>query len=181
MQSDFGKDYLSDVLVQFQKLKTLADRALAQISEQQIFLALDPQSNSVAVIMKHMAGNMLSRWTDFLDSDGEKPGRQRDREFEIEEGETKDVVLKRWESGWRRLFEAVAALTPEDLGSSVLIRGEPHSVIEAIQRQLSHQAYHVGQLVLLAKHLRGAEWQSLSIPRGKSTEYNEMMRKRRQA
>jgi hypothetical protein len=131
---------------------------------------LDAEANSLAVIMKHMAGNMRSRWRDFLTSDGEKPDRHRDLEFEILSHEDRAEIFRQWEEGWQYLFGALEPLTTEDLGRSVTIRGEPHSVSQAIVRQLAHYAEHAGQIVFLAKHLRSSEWQSLSIPRGKSEE-----------
>jgi len=167
--------YLKDVIGQFHKLKDLADKAVAQVGDEHFFATLDPESNSIAVIVKHMAGNMRSRWADFLTSDGEKPDRNRDAEFVIEVRDSKESLLKRWEIGWRCLFDALTPLMPEDLDMTVVIRGEPHSVIIAINRQLTHYAYHVGQIVLLAKHFAGARWQSLSIPRGKSGEFNPGM------
>ncbi len=163
--------YLKDVVRQFGKLKELAERAIAQIADQDLFVTLDEESNSIVIIMKHMAGNMRSRWRNFLTSDGEKPNRNRDAEFVIEEGDTKDRVLERWEAGWRCLFEALAPLSAEDVGRTVLIRGEAHSVLEAINRQMTHYAYHVGQIVFLAKHFAAGQWRSLSIPRGKSREF----------
>lgn len=166
-----GERYLRDATRQFRKLKDLAERAMVQIKPADFFARLDEESNSIAIVMKHMAGNMRSRWTDFLTSDGEKPDRDRDREFVLEEGDTSDSIRERWEKGWRSLVEAVGPLTPEDLEKTVFIRGEPHLVLEAINRQLTHYAYHVGQIVLLAKHFAGGKWQSLSIPRGKSREF----------
>ena len=160
--------YLEETIRQLRKLKDLADKAMAQIRDENFFSTLDAESNSIAVIVKHMAGNMRSRWTDFLTSDGEKPDRQRDLEFEIEVRDSKESLLKRWEIGWRCVFDALTPLKPEDLGTTVVIRGEPHSVIQAINRQLTHYAYHVGQVVFLAKHAAGPRWQSLSVPRRKS-------------
>lgn len=170
--------YLPDAVGQFRGLKKLAEGAVAQVADEDLVITLDEESNSVAVIMKHLAGNMRSRWTDFLTSDGEKPDRHRDAEFVIEAGDTKDRILEQWEAGWRCLFEALAPLTGEDLSRTVLIRGEPHSVVQAINRQLTHYAYHVGQIVFLAKHLAASRWQSLSVPRGKSEEFNAVMRKK---
>ena len=169
--------YLEDAVRQFRKLKGLADRAVVQVADEGFFATLDEESNSIAIIMKHIAGNMRSRWTEFLTSDGEQPDRNRDSEFVIEEGDTKVGVLGRWEAGWQCLFDAVEPLTAEDLASIVFIRGKPHSVMEAIGRQLTHYAYHVGQIVLLAKYFRASDWQSLSIPRGKSEKFNAAMRK----
>ena len=130
---------------------------------------LDPEANSIAVLMKHIAGNMRSRWTDFLTTDGEKPDRDRDREFEAEE--TRAATLARWNDGWDCTFRGLSALSPADLDRTVSIRGEAHSVVQAINRQLTHYAAHVGQIVLLAKHYAGVKWQTLSIPKGKSKEY----------
>lgn len=169
------EQYLEDATDQFHKLKELADKAVAQVADEQLFLLLDEASNSIAIVMKHLAGNMRSRWTDFLTSDGEKPDRTRDSEFVIEQGDTKDSILERWEAGWHCIFETLAPLRSEDLSRTVLIRGEPHSVMQAINRQLTHYAYHVGQIVYLAKHFAGGKWQSLSIPRGQSQRFNAAM------
>jgi Protein of unknown function (DUF1572) len=165
--------YLTDVVDQFRKLKQLGDLALAQVRDKDLFAALDPEANSLAVLIQHMAGNMRSRWTDFLQSDGEKPNRDRDSEFEVTTGTTREALLDRWEEGWRCLFQALTALDEEDLGMTVLIRAEPHSVIKAINRQLTHYGYHVGQMVFLAKHFASETWQSLSVPRGGSRRFNE--------
>jgi hypothetical protein len=164
------KEYLSDCQLQLRKLKSQAEKAIAQIGEDRMFEVLDDESNSIALIMKHMAGNMRSRWTDFLTSDGEKPDRDRDREFERAPDDTRATIVGAWEDGWSRLFQALSSLRPEDLGRTVRIRGESHSVLEALNRQLTHYAAHVGQIVFLAKHYAGSNWQSLSIPRGKSKE-----------
>ena len=159
--------YLDDTLLQFRKLKTQAEKAVAQIEDGQLTAVLDPESNSIAVIMRHMAGNMRSRWTDFLTSDGEKPDRNRDEEFVISAETTRAQILAWWDEGWTRVLDAIASLRPEDLSRTVTIRGEPHTVIEAISRQLTHYAAHVGQIVLLAKHHAGPRWQTLSIPRAR--------------
>jgi hypothetical protein len=164
------RQYLDDCLLQLRKLKTQAEKAIAQIKPDQLFAAPDPESNSIAIIMKHMAGNMRSRWTDFLTSDGEKPDRNRDSEFETTATDTRERIFAAWEDGWDRLFRALSSLKPDDLGKTVAIRGEPHSVLEAINRQLTHYAAHVGQIVFVAKHYAGPQWQSLSIPKGKSKE-----------
>ena len=162
--------YLPDAVREFRKYRKMADAAIAQVPEAQWFVRLDPETNSLAVLMKHMSGNMRSRWTDFLTSDGEKPDRNRDGEFE-EETDTPASIRERWEKGWGCLFDAIERLSDADLARTVTIRGEPHTVLQALQRQLTHYAYHVGQIVFLAKHLAGAEWRSLSIPRGKSKEF----------
>lgn len=170
--------YLEDVADQFRSYKRLADRALAQVRDEDLFVTLDPESNSLAVLIQHMAGNLISRWTDFLTTDGEKPDRDRDSEFEMQDGQTRDALLARWEEGWRRLFAALAGLTEEDLTRTVTIRAEPHTVIRAIDRQLAHQVYHTGQIVFLAKHLASDHWKNLSVPRGGTRELNaEMLRR----
>jgi hypothetical protein len=160
-----GPAYLEDVRAQFRKLKKLAEDALAQVKDDELLVTLDPESNSLAVIMKHMAGNLRSRFTDFLTTDGEKPNRNRDGEFEIADPPDRAAIFADWESGWARLFQALESLTPDDLLRDVHIRGERHSVIQALDRQMTHHAYHVGQIVFLAKHLRSADWRTLSIPR----------------
>jgi hypothetical protein len=172
MDAALASHYLGDAVQTFRDYKKLADRALAQLKDDEFFVALDEEANSVGVIMKHMAGNMLSRWTDFLTADGEKPDRNRDLEFVLSPETTKEELLAYWERGWRCVFGAVEPLRPEDVGRKVLIRGEEHTVVEAINRQLTHYAYHTGQIVFLAKHFRSAQWQSLSIPRNRSAEFN---------
>ena len=178
MQHPLAHSYLTDAAAEFHHLKSLADQSIAQITDNDFFRSLDDESNSIAVIVKHIAGNLRSRWTDFLTSDGEKPDRHRDQEFEIKDDENQASLLDAWERGWRLLFDAMAALTPSDLGKTVLVRGEPHTVLKAIQRQLTHQAYHIGQIVFLAKHVRSTDWRMLSIPRGKTEEFNAEMRRR---
>jgi hypothetical protein len=172
-----GQHYLEDVVAQFRALKRMADRALAQVSDEQFFAQLDPESNSLAMIVKHMAGNLVSRWTDFLTADGEKPDRQRDSEFLIQPGDTRAALAARWETGWQRLFTALAPLTADDLLRTIRIRGEGHTVVQAINRQLAHYADHVGQIVFLAKHHAGAQWKTLSIPRGQSDKFNQAMQR----
>lgn len=157
---------LQDVGVQFRRLKKLTEDAIAQVQDDELTAALDEESNSIAVIVKHMAGNLRSRFTDFLTTDGEKPNRNRDGEFEgYGDAAGRAHIVADWESGWRTLFEALDALTPSDLLRDVYIRGERHSVVQALNRQLTHHAYHVGQIVFLAKHFRSAEWKTLSMPR----------------
>jgi hypothetical protein len=163
--------FIDDAVLQLRKLKELADKALQQVQQDDLFAVLDPEANSIAVIMKHMAGNMRSRWTDFLTTDGEKPNRNRDDEFIVGGGNTRAQLLASWEDGWNLVFATISALKPDDLGKTVQIRGQAHTVVEAINRQLIHYAEHVGQIILLAKHYAGANWRSLSIPRGKSQEY----------
>lgn len=170
--------YLQDIRLQARKLKELADKALAQVRDEDLSVTLDPESNSLAVIVQHLAGNLRSRWTDFLSSDGEKPDRNRDAEFESREGTTRAGLLASWEEGWSRLFAALDGLTVEDPEKTVLIRSEPHTVVKAVNRGLTHAAYHVGQIVLLAKHFASAGWQSLSIPRGKSRDFTDAMHRK---
>lgn len=166
-----GQHYLQDALVQLRKLKAQADQALAQTTDAHLFAALDPDANSIAIIMKHMAGNMRSRWTDFLTTDGEKPDRERDTEFELAAADTRERIFALWEDGWARVLGTVSSLTANDLAQTVHVRGEAHTVVEAINRQMAHYAAHVGQIVLLAKHYAGPAWQTLSIPRGRSKDF----------
>ena len=166
------ESYLQLATREFKRLKALADGAMSQITPDQFFAAASEDDNSIAVIVKHVAGNLLSRWTDLLTSDGEKPDRNRDSEFEIAAGDTHQVLMSQWESGWAALFSALEPLTDSDLERAITIRGEPHTVLQAINRQLTHYAYHVGQIVYLAKHHAGKSWRSLSIPKGKSAEFN---------
>ncbi len=170
--------YLREAVRQFRGLKKVADKALAQTEPADFFVTLDPESNSIALIIKHLAGNMRSRWTDFLTSDGEKEDRHRDSEFVLEPGDTRESLEHRWHEGWSLLFSAVEPLRGEDLRRTVTIRGESHPALRAINLQLAHYAYHIGQLVLLAKHFAGSRWQSLSIPRGESEEFTARLRER---
>jgi len=171
MALQFTTSFIEDALSLFRFFKSLAERAMAQVTDEQLFVTLDPDANSIAIIVKHMAGNMRSRWTDFLTTDGEKPDRNRDREF-IDPPATRAELLAVWEDGWNCLFAAIEPLTDADLARTVTIRGESHSVLQAINRQLGHLSYHVGQIVLLAKHFAGDHWQSLSVPRNRSAEFN---------
>ncbi len=171
----FTDSYLEDSLTLFRYYKNLAERAIAQVTDEQLLTILDDEMNSIAVIVKHMAGNMRSRWTDFLTSDGEKPDRNRDEEF-IAPPATREGMLAVWEDGWKRVFDALAPLSDKDLTRTVTIRGEPHSVMQAINRQIAHYSYHCGQIVLLAKHFNHAGWQSLSIPRRQSEEFTRRVR-----
>lgn len=163
--NDVGAEYLRDLVSQFEKLKALAEKALARVSDEQFFREIDPASNSLAIILQHVGGNLRSRWEQFLTSDGEKPDRDRDAEFEVTPGASRAQALEKWEHGWRVLLEELRALQPSDLLRDVYIRGERHSVIQAANRSLQHTAYHVGQIVFLARHLRPEDWQSLSLPR----------------
>lgn len=156
------------------KIKKLADKSIAQLDDAQLWIKLDPEANSIAILMRHMAGNMRSRWTDFRTSDGEKPDRHRDQEFE-DVPMNRAHLIEEWEDGWRRVFAALDPLTDADLDAVVYIRHEPHSIYKAISRQVAHYAGHAYQILLIAKHLKGADWQTLSVPRGKSEEFNQRM------
>jgi hypothetical protein len=165
MKESLAQHFLDDALATFRDYKSLAEGGFKQLDDGEFFLAVDREANSIGVIIKHLAGNMRSRWTDFLTTDGEKPDRNRDAEFELTEGLMKEALLEEWERGWSCVFRAVEALVPEDLTRRVKIRGQELTVMQAINRQLTHYAYHVGQIVFLAKHFRSEGWQSLSIPK----------------
>jgi hypothetical protein len=174
MNDSLSEHYIENALKEFRGMKALADKAVAQVSDEEFFRAIDPESNSIAVIMKHMAGNMRSRWTDFLTSDGEKPDRHRDTEFELESKDRR-AIEERWEEGWRIVFGAIEPLKTEDLMRTVTIRREPHTIVEAVNRQLTHYGEHVGQIIFLAKHLKSSAWRTLSVPRGMSEAFNKKM------
>jgi hypothetical protein len=171
MALEFTTDYLADSLAVFRQYKLLAERAMEQLSDEELFASIDAESNSVAIIVKHMVGNMRSRWTDFLTSDGEKPDRNRDSEF-VEPPANRAALLGSWEEGWARVFGALEPLSRADLDRRVMIRGEAHSVMQAISRQIAHYASHCGQIIMLAKHFKGADWKTLSIPKNKSAQFN---------
>jgi hypothetical protein len=175
MDESLATHYLDDSIASLRAYKKMAEKALDQLEDNEFFVTLDEEGNSVAVIMKHMAGNMFSRWTDFLTTDGEKPNRNRDMEFVIESNTTRDDLRAHWEKGWQCVFAALEPLCAEDLGTKVTIRGEEHTVIQAINRQLMHYANHIGQIVFLAKHFRSSEWKTLSIPRNRSAEFNAFL------
>lgn len=168
----FTTSYLEDSLSLFRYYKGLAERAMEQLSDEELFTALDPEMNSIAVIAKHMCSNMKSRWTDFLTTDGEKPGRDRDAEFS-DPPESRQALTDLWQTGWACVFSALEPLSEPDMHRTITIRGEPHSVMQAINRQLAHYAYHCGQIVFLAKHFRSVEWKTLTIPRGASRAFTE--------
>jgi Protein of unknown function (DUF1572) len=170
----FEADYLDEVRRSFRGYKRLADGGLTQLSDQYFFQLPDPESNCAAQLVKHMAGNLRSRWLDFLTTDGEKPDRNRDQEFVLTAADTRVDLMRRWEEGFKIVFDTVASLKPEDFVKTVTIRGEPHTILQAINRSLMHTAYHVGQILYVGKHLRGAAWTVLSIPKGKSAEFNAM-------
>ena len=171
MALKFTTSYLEDSLTLFRYYKKLCDEAMAQVSDEELTRVLDGEMNSISQIVKHMAGNMRSRWTDFLTTDGEKPDRNRDSEF-VDPPATREALRAIWEDGWNRVFTALEPLKDEDLARAVPIRGEPHSITQAINRQMAHYAYHCGQIVMLAKHFRGEQWKSLSVPRNKSADFN---------
>jgi hypothetical protein len=169
--SSIPEAWLSDVLLQFRKYKAMAEAALAQVDDADFFRAIDPESNSIALVVKHLANNMRSRWTDFLTTDGEKPDRNRDSEFERESADSREGLRVRWEAGWTLTFAAIEPLQEADLLAEIPIRGQAHTVMQAVHRQLTHYAYHVGQIVFLAKHFAGSRWKSLSIPKGRSKDF----------
>ena len=168
------ENYLSDAIASFRNYKKMADKALAQVSDAEFFRALDAEDNSIAVVVKHIAGNQISRWSDFLTSDGEKDFRNRDTEFELN-GDTRQSLTEFWETGWLTLFSALEALTTDDFSKTITIRGEPHTIVEAINRQMTHYAYHIGQITFLAKHFRSNDWKTLSVPKNKSADFNKFM------
>ena len=166
--------YAEEAFRSFRGYKRMADSTFAQLDHQGFFYLPDPEANSIAILVKHIAGNLRSRWTDFLTTDGEKPDRNRDQEFVLTPADTREELMRRWEASFEIVFSALKALTPEDFDTTVYIRSEPHSIIQAINRSLNHIAGHISQIVLLGKLVRGAEWKTLSIPRGKSAEFNAM-------
>ena len=174
MTHKFSTSYMEDSISLFRYCKKQGEGAMEQVPDEQLFAALDEEMNSIAIIVKHMAGNMRSRWTDFLTSDGEKPDRNRDTEF-VAPPATRDDLLRLWNEGWDWVFHALEPLSDSDLERTVMIRGEPHSVMQAINRQIAHYSYHVGQIVFLAKHFKGADWKSLTVPRNKSAEFNRQV------
>ena len=178
MNEALSAHFLEDALAVFRKYKQLGEDAIAQLGDEEFFALIDAEANSVALLVKHLSGNMHSRWSNFLTADGEKPDRDRDREFVIEPETTREEVMHWWNDGWDYVFAAIEPLKPEDLKRTVLIRNEPHSVVKAINRQLTHYAYHVGQIVLLAKHFKSETWKSLSIARGQSEIFNRALHQR---
>ena len=173
--------YLAHAAEHFRMIRRRPERALAQVGDDRFFVKLDPESNSLALIVKHVAGNLRSRWTDFLTTDGEKPDRHRDGEFESEQADTRASLMARWDAGWATLHATLASLGPDDLARNVTIRSEPISVFDAIERQKEHYAFHAGQIVFLAKHLAGPGWTTLSVARGRSDAFEAEMRARRKA
>lgn len=178
---DIGRLYLDEVFRTLRGHKRLADSAIAQLDDEQFFAVPDPEDNSVALIVKHIAGNLRSRFTDFLTTDGEKPDRHRDQEFVINDETSRAHMLAFWEQQWELLFNTVNSLEPEDLERTVTIRNQPHSVLQALNRATSHLAYHTGQIVWLAKHWKGAAWKSLSVPKGQSDQFTAKMQEKYKA
>lgn len=171
MSHEFTTDYLKDSLSLFRYYKSLGERAMAQCPDEGLFAGMDGESNSIAIVVKHLSGNMRSRWTDFLATDGEKENRNRDSEFESP-CKTRAELYDLWDSGWKSVFAALEPLQEEDLAKKVTIRKEPHSVMQAINRQLAHYPYHIGQIVYLARHFSGSSWKSLTIPRKQSAQFD---------
>ena len=171
MSNQIIENYKADAIATFRNYKLMAEKSVAQISDDEFFHLTDAKSNSVAIMVKHIAGNLTSRFTDFLTTDGEKPSRNRDGEFDSE-NDSRESLMKFWEQGWQVLFDSIEPLTVEDFAKSVPIRGQPHTICEAINRQMTHYAYHIGQIAFLAKHFRAKDWKTLSVPRGQSGEFN---------
>lgn len=175
MSEQILQNVLDESVNAFLSYKTLAEKAIAQVSEEEFFKLIDPEANSIALIVKHIGGNLTSRWTDFLTSDGEKPTRNRDSEFNETKTDTRENLLELWENGWKTLFDSLNSLKVKDLSKTVTIRTEEFTVFKAIARSLTHTSYHIGQITLLAKHFRSAEWEVLSVPKNKSAEFNNYL------
>ncbi len=175
MSEQIIKNYHADAIQSFRNYKKMAERAMEQVSDEEFFALIDPEANSIAIIVKHIAGNLHSRWRDFLTTDGEKPDRFRDGEFAAFDEDSRESLMEFWASGWKTLFDAIEPLSVEDFSLTVTIRGEPHTVVEAINRQMMHYSLHIGQIVLLAKHFRSADWNTLSVPKNKSAEFNKFL------
>ena len=180
MSDQIIQNYLSETIEAFRAYKKMAEKALKQVRDEEFFHAPDEESNSAAVIVKHIGGNLRSRWTDFLTTDGEKPDRLRDTEFINFETDTRASLMQFWEKGWQALFSTLESLQPDDLSKTVQIRGENYTVVKAMVRSITHTAYHVGQITFLAKHFRSTEWQTLSVPRGKSEDFNAYLSENRE-
>jgi len=172
MNEQIIENYLTETMEVFRSYKKLAESAIEQVSDEEFFKLIDTEANSIAVIFKHLGGNLRSRWSDFLMTDGEKTDRHRDSEFVNYETDTRESLTEFWENGWKILFETLESLTVDDLGKTVKIRGEDFTVVKAMNRGLAHAAYHIGQITLLAKHFRSGEWETLSVPKNKSAEFN---------
>jgi len=178
MALQFTTSYLEDSLAVLRYYKTQAEKAIAQVADDQLFVALDPESNSIGILVKHMTGNMRSRWTDFLTTDGEKPDRNRDSEF-MEPPASRAELMQRWDEGWDLVLQSLSGLSDADLVKTVTIRGEAHSVMQAINRQIAHYTFHIGQIVMMAKHLSHENWTPLTIPRNQSVSYNQQVKEKK--
>ncbi len=174
------ENYHADAVSSFRNYKKMAERAIEQISDEEFFALIDSEANSIAIIVKHIAGNLHSRWRDFLTTDGEKLDRHRDTEFELI-GDSRESLMQFWATGWQTLFDALDLLTADDFSRTVPIRGEPHTIAEALNRQMTHYAYHIGQIVLLAKHFKSADWKTLSVPKNRSAEFNQFLAEKQAA
>jgi hypothetical protein len=174
MTNQIIENYLADVIQSFRNYKKLADKSIEQVSDDEFFCLIDAEANSIAIIVKHISGNLRSRWSDFLTADGEKPDRNRDDEF-VSEDDTRESLLVSWEKNWQILFDSIEPLTVEDFAKTITIRGQKHTICEAINRQSMHYAYHIGQIALLAKHFRSENWQTLSVAKNKSAAFNRFM------
>lgn len=181
MREQIIENYLKDAIESFRSYKKLAEKALVQVSDEEFFRAIDAEANSIALIVKHIAGNQKSRWTEFLTTDGEKNDRFRDAEFVAFDEDSREYLMEFWENGWQTLFAAIEPLRVEDFAKKITIRGEPHTICEAINRQLTHYAYHIGQIAFLAKHFRASEWKTLSVPRNKSADFNAYLAEKQKA
>jgi len=180
MCEEIVSNYHKDAVESFRNYKKMAERAIEQVKDDEFFRAIDDEANSIAVVVKHIAGNLVSRWSDFLTTDGEKPTRDRDTEFEIID-DSRESLMEFWARGWQTLFDNIEPLTLEDFSKTITIRGQAHTIVEAINRQLSHYAYHIGQIVLLAKHFKSSEWKTLSIPKNRSAEFNQYLTDKKSA
>jgi len=167
-----ANNYLNDIILELRKYKEMGEKAMAQVNDEDFFTELSDVDNSIAITVKHMAGNMRSRWRNFLTSDGEKDDRHRDTEFEIYDDDSRESLMLKWDDGWELCFQAIEPLKAEDLETTIYIRAEAHTVLQAINRQLTHYAYHIGQIVYLSRHFAGANWKTLSVPKGGSEEFN---------
>jgi len=177
MSEKILQNFLDETIESFRSYKKLAEKSFAQVSDEEFFKVIDAEANSMAAITKHIGGNLRSRWTNFLTSDGEKPDRNRDSEF-VADDDTRESLMPFWENGWNRLFETLQSLTIEDLEKIVQIRGEDFTVVKAINRAAMHTASHIGQITFLAKHFRSSEWKTLSVPKNKSAEFNDWLKKK---
>jgi len=174
MHEGIVANYHRDALESFRNYKKLAERAIEQVTDEEFFATIDDEANSIAVVVKHIAGNLISRWGNFLTTDGEKPTRNRDAEFEII-ADTRESLMDFWEQGWKILFDNIGPLTVDDFSKTITIRGQTHPIVEAINRQLTHYSYHIGQIVLLAKHFKSADWKTLSVPKNRSADFNQFL------